>query len=184
MCTITLSLAKPGKAMPGPYSSLMHATEGALSRFAERGEIRGHRHRRARWSIHSGQRRRHAHEPRLCRRPSGEARDRLWRSGSRPSISVNPACNRARRTANHHGVDHAELLQRLDSAFLLRELNLWHTLPLHDASGLLARLPLPQLDESSHKDEGYAGRGSLRASGAWRSRLMRMRRGGGWTRTG
>ena len=28
----------------------------ALSRFAERGEIGGHRHRRARWSIHSGQR--------------------------------------------------------------------------------------------------------------------------------
>mmetsp|Transcript_48463 Transcript_48463/g.157068 ORF Transcript_48463/g.157068 Transcript_48463/m.157068 type:complete len:343 (-) Transcript_48463:529-1557(-) len=27
-------------------------------------------------------------------------------------------------------------------------------------------------------------RSSLRASGAWRSRLMRMRRGGGWTRTG
>ena len=41
MCTITLSLAKRGEAIPGPYSSVMHATEGALSRFAERGEIGG-----------------------------------------------------------------------------------------------------------------------------------------------
>ena len=45
MSTITLTLAKRGEAIPGPYSSLMHATEGALSRFAERGEIEGHRHR-------------------------------------------------------------------------------------------------------------------------------------------
>ena len=33
----------------------------------------------------------HAHEPRSCSRHSGEARDRLWRSGSRPPISVNSA---------------------------------------------------------------------------------------------
>ena len=50
-------------------------------------QIRGHRHRRARLSIHSGQRRLHAHEPRSCSRHSGEARDRLWRGGSRPRIS-------------------------------------------------------------------------------------------------
>ena len=61
----------------------------ALSRFAELGEVRGRRHRRARGIIHSGQRRLHAHEPRSCRRHSGEARDRLWRGGSRSRISVN-----------------------------------------------------------------------------------------------
>ena len=61
----------------------------ALSRFAELGEIRGRRHRRARWTFHSGQNRVHAHEPRSYTRLSGEARDRLWRSGSRPRISVN-----------------------------------------------------------------------------------------------
>ena len=44
-------------------------------------------HRRARWTFHSGQRRVHAHEPRSYTRHSGEARDRLWRSGSRPPIS-------------------------------------------------------------------------------------------------
>ena len=52
-----------------------------------RGEIGGRRHRRARWTFHSGQRRRHAHELRPCRRHTGEARDRLWRGGSRPPIS-------------------------------------------------------------------------------------------------
>ena len=91
MSTISLSLAKPGKEMPGPYSSLMHAAEGALSRFAERGEIGGRRHRRARWSIHSGQRRAHSGRCGACARHSGEARDRLWRGGSRPPILFNPA---------------------------------------------------------------------------------------------
>ena len=71
----------------------MHATEGAV-------EVRRARRRledtpvtdeRVFWTFHSGQRRRHAHELRPCRRLSGEARDRLWRSGSRPSISFNPA---------------------------------------------------------------------------------------------
>ena len=59
----------------------------ALSRFAERGEIRGHRHRRARWCIHSGQRPLHSRRYGPCSGHSGEVRDRLWRSGSRPSIS-------------------------------------------------------------------------------------------------
>ena len=44
---------------------------------AERGEIRGHRHRRARWSIHSGRRRGHSGRCGACPRLSGEARDRL-----------------------------------------------------------------------------------------------------------
>jgi len=59
----------------------------ALSRFAERGEIGGSRHRRARWTFHSGQRRGHSGRCGVCPRHSGEARDRLWRSGSRPPIS-------------------------------------------------------------------------------------------------
>ena len=87
MCTITLSLAKRGEAIPGPYSSLTCFAGVRPGAVPERGEIGGHRHRRARWTFHSGQRRRHAHELRPCRRLSGEARDRLWRSGSRPSIS-------------------------------------------------------------------------------------------------
>ena len=53
----------------------------ALSRFAERGAGWG---RRARWTFHSGQRQWHAP---ACHCLSGEARDRLWRSGSRPPIS-------------------------------------------------------------------------------------------------
>ena len=73
MSTIPLSLAKPGKAMPGPYSSLMHAAEGALSRFAERGEIGGRRHRRARWSFHSGQKTRHIGRCGACRVRRAEA---------------------------------------------------------------------------------------------------------------
>ena len=87
MCTITLSLAKRGEAIPGPYSSLTCFAGVRPGAVPERGEIEGHRHRRARWTFHSGQRRRHAHELRPCRRHSGEARDRLWRSGSRPPIS-------------------------------------------------------------------------------------------------
>ena len=89
MCTITLTLAKRGEAIPGPYSSLTCFAGVRPGAVPERGEIEGHRHRRARWTFHSGQRRRHAHELRPCRRLSGEARDRLWRSGSRPSISFN-----------------------------------------------------------------------------------------------
>ena len=89
MCTITLSLAKRGEAIPGPYSSLTCFAGVRPGAVPERGEIGGHRHRRARWSIHSGQRRLHAHEPRSCSRLNGEARDRLWRGGSRPPISVN-----------------------------------------------------------------------------------------------
>ena len=88
MCTITLTLAKRGEAIPGPYSSLTCFAGVRPGAVPERGEIGGHRHRRARWSIHSGQRRLHAHEPRSCSRLSGEARDRLWRSGSRPRIST------------------------------------------------------------------------------------------------
>ena len=61
----------------------------ALSRFAERGEIRGRRHRRARWTFHSGQRPLHSGRYGPCSGHSGEARDRLWRGGSRPPISVN-----------------------------------------------------------------------------------------------
>ena len=62
----------------------------ALSRFAERCAVGGSRHRRARWSIHSGQSQRRGHSGRcgVCPRHSGEARDRLWRSGSPPSIST------------------------------------------------------------------------------------------------
>ena len=88
--------------MPGPYSSLMHATEGALSRFAERGEIEGHRHRRARGGIHSGQRRLlHAHEPRSCSRLSAarEARDRLWRSVAVVSFNFRQPTIHTRRRA-------------------------------------------------------------------------------------
>ena len=87
MCTITLSLAKRGEAIPGPYSSLtcfagVWVRPGAVP---ERGEIEGHRHRRARWTFHSGQRPLHSGRYGPCSGHSGEARDRLWRSGSRPS---------------------------------------------------------------------------------------------------
>ena len=88
--TISLSLAKPGKAMPGPYSSLTCFAGVRPGAVPERGEIRGHRHRRARLSIHSGQRPLHSGWYGPCSGHSGEARDRLWRSGSRPSISFNP----------------------------------------------------------------------------------------------
>ena len=56
MCTITLTLAKRGEAIPGPYSSLTCFAGVRPGAVPERGEIRGHRHRRARLSIHSGQR--------------------------------------------------------------------------------------------------------------------------------
>jgi len=46
----------------------------ALSRFAELGEIRGRRHRRARWTFHSGQRQWHAPLSGACHCLSGEAR--------------------------------------------------------------------------------------------------------------
>ena len=82
MCTISLTLAKPGEAMPGPYSSLTCFAGVRPGAVPERGEIGGHRHRRARWSIHSGQRRAHSGRCGACARHSGEARDRLWRSGS------------------------------------------------------------------------------------------------------
>ena len=91
MCTITLSLAKRGEAIPGPYSSLTCFAGVRPGAVPERGEIGGHRHRRARCSIHSGQRPLHSGRYGPCSGHSGEARDRLWRSGSRPPISVNPA---------------------------------------------------------------------------------------------
>ena len=55
-----------------------------------------HRRARCRWSIHSGQRRRHAHELRPCRRHSGEARDRLWRSGSQHLAFTPPRLRKVR----------------------------------------------------------------------------------------
>ena len=50
-------------------------------------QIGGHRHRRVRWTFHSGQRQWHAPLRGACHCHSGEARDRLWRGGSRPPIS-------------------------------------------------------------------------------------------------
>ena len=82
MCTITLSLAKRGEAIPGPYSSLTCFAGVRPGAVPERGEIEGHRHRRARWTFHSGQRRGHAHELRSCSRLGGEARDRLSSSAT------------------------------------------------------------------------------------------------------
>ena len=55
-------------------------------------QVEGSRHGRARWSIHSGQRRGHSGQCGVCPRHSGEVRDRLWRGGSRPwslNFSVN-----------------------------------------------------------------------------------------------
>ena len=51
MCTITLSLAKRGEAIPGPYSSLTCFAGVRPGAVPERGEIGGHRHRRARWGV-------------------------------------------------------------------------------------------------------------------------------------
>ena len=68
----------------GPKLTFDSSSPGAVP---ERGEIGGRRHRRARWSIHSGQKTRHSGRCGACRQLSGEARDRLWRSGSRPPIS-------------------------------------------------------------------------------------------------
>ena len=64
-------------------------------------QVEGSRHRRARWTFHSGQRRVHAHEPRSYTRLSGEARDRLWRSGSRPPISPRSGTAPGRTPAKH-----------------------------------------------------------------------------------
>ena len=77
MCTITLSLAKRGEAIPGPYSSLTCFAGVRPGAVPERGEIEGHRHRRARWTFHSGQKTRHSGRCGACRKLSGEARDRL-----------------------------------------------------------------------------------------------------------
>ena len=53
MCTITLTLAKRGEAISGPYSSLTCFAGVRPGAVPERGEIEGHRHRRARWTFHS-----------------------------------------------------------------------------------------------------------------------------------
>ena len=114
--------------MPGPYSSLMHATPKALSRFAERGEIEGHRHRRARWSIHSGQKTRHSGRCGACRKHSGEARDRLWRSGSRPPILFN-AQQAASTPFTRHLYQYLFFVPRCDHALtshIRRETGLGH----------------------------------------------------------
>ena len=39
MCTVSLTLAKPGKAMPGPYSSLMVFRRGMRPGTRERGAV-------------------------------------------------------------------------------------------------------------------------------------------------
>ena len=76
MCTISLSLAKPGKAMPGPYSSLMvlrwrasrsgagravrgmkmedHSADAALIRLLTSNKDSGTRHSAARATVRSG----------------------------------------------------------------------------------------------------------------------------------
>ena len=100
LCQLCRVCEQQRSCSPGFCRKELHATESAVEvRRARRNpgtRERGHRHRRAslrrvRWTFHSGQRRLHAHEPRSCSRLSGEARDHLWRSGSCPSISVNPA---------------------------------------------------------------------------------------------
>ena len=84
---------------PGFCRNELHATESAV-------EVRRARRRLGEAAtdervgvIHSGQRRGHSGRCGVCPRHSGEARDRLWRSGSRPPISVNPASTPFRTAA-------------------------------------------------------------------------------------
>ena len=75
LCQLCRACEQQRSCTPGFRRKELHATEGALSRSAELGEIRGRRHRRARWTFHSGQRwlrygvkpyGTRAHEPRSC----------------------------------------------------------------------------------------------------------------------
>ena len=90
LCQLCRVCEQQRSCSPGFCRKELHATESAV-------EVRRARRRLReaatdeRWTFHSRQRRAHSGRSGACARHSGEARDRLWRSGSRPSISVNPA---------------------------------------------------------------------------------------------
>ena len=88
LCQLCRVCEQQRSCSPGFRRKELHATEGAV-------EVRRARRRLRdtvtdeRVGVFTPDKGLHAHEPRSCSRHSGEAWDRLWRSGSRPSISVN-----------------------------------------------------------------------------------------------
>ena len=90
LCQLCRVCEQQRSCSPGFCRKELHATESAV-------EVRRARRRLEdtvtdeRVGLFTPDKDGDTHELRPCRRHSGEARDRLWRSGSRPSISFNPA---------------------------------------------------------------------------------------------